>query len=168
VALDAASDGSDAPNQKDALKKVISLRDGSPGGCIQPRSDRRTGSNGIAHRVALEDLKGRHSMNKIYSALLAASMLFASALPASAQSYHHRRHYRSSHYYNHGDRRSYHGHGVGPGRGALIGGAGGAVIGGALGGGKGALIGGALGAGGGALAGQANQNHKRNEYNRPR
>ncbi len=107
-------------------------------------------------------------MNKIYSALLAVSMLFACALPASAQSYYHHRHYRSSHYYRHGDRRSYHGHGIGPGRGALIGGAGGAVIGGALGGGKGALIGGALGAGGGALAGQANQNHKRNEYYRPR
>jgi hypothetical protein len=109
-----------------------------------------------------------NDMNRIYATLLAAPLLFATVMPASAQTLHrHHRHYRSSHY---SGERPYHGHGIGPGKGALIGGAGGAVLGGALGGGKGALIGGALGAGGGALAGKAHQNHmKRDYYNgRPR
>ena len=102
-------------------------------------------------------------MNKIYAALLAVPLLVTSALPASAKQYHHHYRHRSSHY-RHGDRTAYHGHGVGPGRGALIGGAGGAVLGGALGGGKGALIGGAIGAGGGALAGKAHQDHMRRDH----
>jgi hypothetical protein len=55
--------------------------------------------------------------------------------------------------------------GIGPGKGALIGGGAGAVLGGLLGGGmKGALIGGAVGAGGGALLGKANQNSKRRDW----
>lgn len=105
-------------------------------------------------------------MNKLYAALLAAPLLLATALPASAQNYHHRRHSRQYDHseYRNGDRRAYHGHGIGPGRGALIGGAGGAVVGGALGGGKGALIGGALGAGGGAIVGKKHQDHKRRDY----
>ncbi len=62
----------------------------------------------------------------------------------------------------------YHGHGVGTGTGAAIGGAGGAVLGAAFGGGlKGAIIGGAAGAGIGAIAGHAHQeNEKRNYYER--
>ena len=52
-------------------------------------------------------------------------------------------------------------HGVGPGTGALIGGAAGVVLGGILGGGKGALIGGAAGAGVGAAAGAANRDAHR-------
>jgi hypothetical protein len=53
-------------------------------------------------------------------------------------------------------------HGIGPGKGALIGGGGGAVIGALAGGGKGAAIGGAIGAGAGALTGKAIA-HRRHE-----
>jgi hypothetical protein len=50
--------------------------------------------------------------------------------------------------------------GIGPGKGALIGGAGGAALGAVFGGGlKGALIGGAAGAGLGALGGKIAQDH---------
>lgn len=52
--------------------------------------------------------------------------------------------------------------GIGPGKGALIGGAGGAVLGAIFGGGlKGALIGGGIGAGGGAIVGKVHQNNQR-------
>ncbi|ADW67292.1 hypothetical protein [Granulicella tundricola] len=57
--------------------------------------------------------------------------------------------------------------GIGPGKGALIGGAGGAALGALLGGGlKGTIIGGAAGAGIGAIAGKAHQNNQRNNYYR--
>jgi hypothetical protein len=57
--------------------------------------------------------------------------------------------------------------GIGPGKGALIGGAGGAVLGALFGKGvKGAIIGGAAGAGIGAVIGQANQNHANDQYQR--
>lgn len=65
--------------------------------------------------------------------------------------------YRDAYRYNDYDRH----HGVGPGKGALIGGAAGLVLGGILGGGKGALIGGAAGAGVGAVAGAANRDSHR-------
>jgi hypothetical protein len=57
--------------------------------------------------------------------------------------------------------------GIGPGKGALIGGAGGAVLGAIFGRGlKGTIIGGAAGAGIGAVVGEANQNNRRrNDYN---
>ena len=72
---------------------------------------------------------------------------------------------RNDAYYHYGDRRYREQHGgIGPGKGALIGGAGGAVLGGLLGGGlKGSIIGGAAGAGIGAALGEANQNRRRNE-----
>ena len=55
--------------------------------------------------------------------------------------------------------------GIGPGKGALIGGAGGAALGALFGGGvKGALIGGGVGAGGGAILGKVHQNNQRNDY----
>jgi hypothetical protein len=55
--------------------------------------------------------------------------------------------------------------GIGPGKGALIGGAGGAVLGALFGKGiKGALIGGAAGAGIGAVIGQAHQNDVNRQY----
>ncbi len=55
--------------------------------------------------------------------------------------------------------------GIGPGRGALIGGAGGAALGAIFGGGmKGALIGGGAGAGVGAIAGKVHQDNKRNDW----
>lgn len=59
-----------------------------------------------------------------------------------------------------------HGHGIGTGTGAAIGGAGGALLGAVFGGGlKGAIIGGAAGAGIGAIAGHAHQeNERRNDY----
>ncbi len=73
---------------------------------------------------------------------------------------------------NYGDDRYHHGDnynngyqhqgGIGPGKGALIGGVGGAALGAAFGGGlKGSLIGGAAGAGIGAVAGKEHQNHER-------
>ncbi len=56
--------------------------------------------------------------------------------------------------------------GIGPGKGALIGGAGGAVLGAIFGRGlKGTIIGGAAGAGIGAVVGEANQNRRRDDYN---
>jgi hypothetical protein len=61
---------------------------------------------------------------------------------------------------NNGDDRQPQG-GIGPGKGALIGGAGGAVLGAIFGGGlKGTIIGGAAGAGIGAAVGEANQNNR--------
>ena len=66
---------------------------------------------------------------------------------------------------NNGDYQQRQG-GIGPGKGALIGGAGGAVLGAIFGGGlKGTIIGGAAGAGIGAVVGDANQNNRRrNDY----
>jgi hypothetical protein len=57
--------------------------------------------------------------------------------------------------------------GIGPGKGALIGGAGGAVLGALFGKGvKGAIIGGAAGAGIGAVIGEAHQNDVNRDYDR--
>jgi hypothetical protein len=73
-------------------------------------------------------------------------------------------------YYNSRDRGYHDDHrrdqgGIGPGKGALIGGAGGAVLGAVFGGGlKGTIIGGAAGAGIGAVVGQAAQNNRDNRY----
>lgn len=61
--------------------------------------------------------------------------------------------------YDNGDRNQ---GGIGPGKGALIGGAGGAVLGAVFGGGlKGTIIGGAAGAGIGAVLGEVHQSHER-------
>jgi len=58
--------------------------------------------------------------------------------------------------------RQQHQGGIGPGKGALIGGAGGAVLGAIFGGGlKGSIIGGAAGAGIGAIVGKEHQNSQR-------
>jgi hypothetical protein len=55
--------------------------------------------------------------------------------------------------------------GIGPGKGALIGGAGGAALGALFSHGlKGTIIGGAAGAGIGAVVGEAHQNNQRNQY----
>jgi hypothetical protein len=91
---------------------------------------------------------------KITTLTLGAAMLL-SAGTATAQ---HRGQYRDSHGHWH-NRHS----GIGAGKGALIGGAGGAGVGALVGGGKGALIGGALGAGGGALVGNANANKRHDQ-----
>jgi hypothetical protein len=74
-------------------------------------------------------------------------------------------------YNDRGNNQRYDDHrgGIGPGKGALIGGAGGAALGALLGGGlKGALVGGAAGAGIGAIAGQAHQNSQRRNDSYPR
>lgn len=74
--------------------------------------------------------------------------------------------YRGQHAYNDQNDRDYerrHQGGIGPGKGALIGGAGGAAIGAVFGGGlKGALIGGGIGAGGGAIVGKVHQDNRNN------
>jgi hypothetical protein len=58
-------------------------------------------------------------------------------------------------------------HGIGPGKGALIGGGGGAVLGALLGGGlKGAIVGVAAGAGIGAIVGKAHQDNQDDRYRR--
>src|ERR1700761_7586583 len=119
-------------------------------------------------------------MTKIRNAVLAVPLLFATAMmPAVGQQYHNnnsayyngvRNGGRGGSYYNNGDRHyNYHDDhrqgGIGPGKGALIGGAGGAVLGAVFGGGlKGTIIGGAAGAGIGAVVGQAAQNNRDNHH----
>ncbi len=72
--------------------------------------------------------------------------------------------YDHRHYDNRNDYNRSQG-GIGPGKGALIGGAGGAALGALFGGGlKGALIGGGAGAGVGAIAGKVHQDNKRNDW----
>lgn len=61
--------------------------------------------------------------------------------------------------------RRYHRGGIGPGKGAVIGGVGGAALGAVFGGGaKGAIVGGAAGAGIGALLGEHAQNERDRRY----
>jgi hypothetical protein len=99
--------------------------------------------------------------NKLTGLVLSGVMMFGAAAPmvlatdANAQQYDRRNYYRDGNGHWH-KRHS----GIGAGKGALIGGAGGAGVGALVGGGKGALIGGALGAGGGALVGNANANKR--------
>ena len=117
-------------------------------------------------------------MNNLRNSLLLSPLLFALVLPATAQhrndnyskgvrqgarggQYSDNRHYDNRHY-NPPPKG-----GIGPGKGALIGGAAGGALGALFGGGlKGTIVGGAAGAGIGAIAGQANQNSKRNDYYR--
>jgi hypothetical protein len=123
-------------------------------------------------------------MSNVRSAFIIPLLLFATSVPrANAQNQHDSAYYdgmrkgahggnyynnRDPHYYNnyHDDHRQPPNQGgIGPGKGALIGGAGGAVLGAVFGGGlKGTLIGGAAGAGIGAVVGQAAQNNRNNNY----
>jgi outer membrane lipoprotein SlyB len=134
-------------------------------------------------------------MNQLTKAVLITPLLFASSiLPVAAQNHHQNNdnayyngmrngtrggnyynnrdpHYNNNYNYNN-DRNYQNDHrqgGIGPGKGALIGGAGGAVLGAVFGGGlKGTLIGGAAGAGIGAVVGQAAQNNRNNDnYRHP-
>jgi len=130
-------------------------------------------------------------MKKLCSALLVTPLMLATAAPLAAQQHrrhdnfyngayeggrggqydrdqYHHQNYRDDQYRNDQYRDDQHG-GIGPGKGALIGGAGGAVLGALLGGGmRGALIGGAAGAGIGAIAGQAHKDNRRHDrYGRP-
>jgi hypothetical protein len=103
---------------------------------------------------------------KISSFFLGCAMALGIAgpllLPNAASAQHDRRNYYRD---SHGNWHKRHS-GIGPGKGALIGGGAGAGIGALAGGGKGALIGGAIGAGGGALAGKANADHRHNDAER--
>ena len=107
----------------------------------------------------------------------AAPLILLGGLTAQAQyqeQYHHQHHDnyyngvrdggRGGYYDNGRDYRDRRSGGIGPGKGALIGGAGGAALGAIFGGGlKGSLIGGAAGAGIGAIAGKAHQNNVRRD-----
>jgi hypothetical protein len=125
-------------------------------------------------------------MSKLTKAVLLIPLLVAtSILPVSAQNHRNDSPYyngmrngaHGGNYYNNRDRHYndnyYHNDhrqgGIGPGKGALIGGAGGAALGAVFGGGlKGTIIGGAAGAGIGAVVGQAAQNKRNNDnYRRP-
>jgi outer membrane lipoprotein SlyB len=113
--------------------------------------------------------------------LLFCSML-SSSLPAVAQPNHndsrfykganrgvHGGNYGQGNYQEHHYDQNRNQGGIGPGKGALIGGAAGAVLGAAFGGGvKGSLITGAAGAGIGAVIGQSAQNNRQqnNYYHR--
>ena len=108
---------------------------------------------------------------------LALPLLLATTLPGLAQYGDRRDHGRFYGGVRDGGRRGdYYGNdrryddryrnqgGIGPGKGALIGGAGGAVLGGVFGGGlKGTIIGGAAGAGIGAIIGKQHQNNQRRD-----
>ncbi len=114
--------------------------------------------------------------------VLSAALLLGAAAPAIAQNGYsngYNNGYRNTRPYDDRyDRQRYHDNryddrrgdydehrgGIGPGKGALIGGGAGALLGGLLGGGlKGALIGGGVGAGGGALLGKANADHRHDQ-----
>jgi len=111
---------------------------------------------------------------KVSALLLSASLLFSCAIPMAAQPRGNPNHFyngaqRGVRGGNYGYDRDRHYHysnnqgGIGPGKGALIGGAAGAVLGAAFGGGvEGSLITGAAGAGIGAILGQAAQNNRQN------
>ena len=129
------------------------------------------------------------------SALIASLLLATSILPVSAQDRDRRDHrdrrdnqefyngvrgggrggqYNDPRYdnrrYNNQDSNYNNGYysnqgGIGPGKGALIGGAGGAALGAIFGRGlKGTIIGGAAGAGIGAVVGEVHQKNQRNQY----
>jgi hypothetical protein len=123
-------------------------------------------------------------MKRLMTAVLCVPLMAATAIPASGQNRYGQRYDRGSHqrfnqgayeggrggdyygrdrdqHYQEYDRR-YHRGGIGPGKGALIGGAGGAVLGGLFtGSAKGAIIGGAAGAGIGAILGKNAQDNRR-------
>lgn len=120
-------------------------------------------------------------LNRLHRTLLIAPLLLTTLQPASAQYNENDRFYngvrqggRGGQYYNDSDRSYHDDHrrdqgGIGPGKGALIGGAGGAALGAVFGRSlKGTIIGGAAGAGIGAIVGKAAQNKRNNDrYNRP-
>lgn len=99
--------------------------------------------------------------------LVLMTMPFASAKAQDRSAFYNgargRHPYNNNYDHRHDDRRDQGG--IGPGKGALIGGAGGAALGALFGGGlKGALIGGAAGAGVGAVAGKVHQDNKDRDY----
>ena len=111
-------------------------------------------------------------LNRLQKTVLIVPLLLATALPLTAQRYNNwnngvRQGGRGGYYYNDRDHRRDQG-GIGPGKGALIGGAGGAALGAIFGKSlKGTLIGGAAGAGIGAIAGKVAQDKRDDRYRRP-
>lgn len=115
--------------------------------------------------------------NRLYKTLLIALLLLTTILPANAQYARQdgrfyngvRQGGRGGQYYDNNRHRRDQG-GIGPGKGALIGAAGGAALGAVFGKSlKGTLIGGAAGAGIGAVAGgiaQSNRDNDRRHYRR--
>jgi hypothetical protein len=115
-------------------------------------------------------------MSKFGKAVLVTPLLFAmTAVSGIAQAHNNSAYYngmrsggQGGNYYNPHDRPYHDDHrqnqgGIGPGKGALIGAAGGAALGAVFGGGlKGTIVGGAAGAGIGAVIGQAAQNNRNN------
>ena len=116
------------------------------------------------------ELQHKESMWKTNVYLMVAMLLLGSLLPVWGQRGRHDSYYQGMNrqvrqgqyerYARDDDRRHHHDKdgGIGPGKGAIIGGAGGAALGAIFGGGlKGAIIGGAAGAGIGAIGGQLAQ-----------
>jgi hypothetical protein len=118
-------------------------------------------------------------MMKIRQVLFVTPLLLAtSALPVAAQNHRNERfdngvrdggrggqYYGNRHDNNYYDEHRHDQGGIGPGKGALIGGAGGAALGAIFGGGlKGTIVGGAAGAGIGAIVGQVSQNNRDDHY----
>jgi hypothetical protein len=116
-------------------------------------------------------------MTKLRKTVLTPLLFAVSLVPAYAQHHNDSAYYngvrsggRGGDYYNNHDRHYHDDHyrdqnqgGIGPGKGALIGAAGGAALGAVFGGGlKGTIVGGAAGAGIGAVVGQAAQNNRNN------
>lgn len=118
-------------------------------------------------------------MSRMFTLMLAAGLLFGEGFGATPTADAQGRQNDNSQFYNgagrgmhggnYGNGRYHDNHyqnnqgGIGPGKGALIGGAAGAVLGAAFGGGvKGSLITGAAGAGIGAIIGQSAQNNRNN------
>jgi hypothetical protein len=127
----------------------------------------------------------RKIMHKLKAILLVATFLFCFLVPAVAQRGRNQHDQKQNYYggmhnsvkrgdydrYSREDdrRHNYNSGGIGPGKAALIGGAGGAVLGAVFGGGlKGTLIGGAAGAGIGAIGGKLAQgnDHDKNRNQR--
>ncbi len=116
-------------------------------------------------------------MRKVQTYVVAAGLLLGSVMPVVGQRDRNGSNYGGRNYYSgmqssvrEGDygryasedeRRHHHDTGIGPGKGALIGAAGGAALGAVFGRSlKGTLIGGAAGAGMGAIAGKVAQNDR--------
>ncbi len=121
-------------------------------------------------------------MRRLQVCVIAGGLLLSSAMPVVAQRGGHDNYYNGMHdqvrqgdygrYSRQDEQRNQHDKGgIGPGKAALIGGAGGAALGALFGGGlKGTLIGGASGAGIGAIAGKLAQgnDHNRRSNEHPR
>jgi hypothetical protein len=127
-----------------------------------------------AYAVMASQCWEKIAVRQLTALFLSATLWLGCAMPMGAQPRHDRDQFyqgaqRGVHGGNYGYDRGRHYHdnqnqgGIGPGKGALIGGAAGAALGAVFGGGvKGSLITGAAGAGVGAILGEAAQNNRDN------